>query len=160
MEDEVKVIISSKETADVYFNNKIVRISGELGLNGFLASSKNMKWIKPSYLKNIILTVSEQQEIINAVNSFYGEKKNRICFEDDNSMNLLSLKKELIERKIPKEVYCLTGELRNESICIFRNKNKWEVFFAKNGNKHSLKVFDDESSACKYLLSILKKYIS
>lgn len=85
MENKVKVIISSKETADVYFDDKIVRISGELGLNNFLASSKDMKWIKPAHLKNKVLTNSEQQEIINVVNAFYEGKKDRIYFEDDNT---------------------------------------------------------------------------
>lgn len=82
--NEVKIIISSKATADVYFNDKVVRIQGELGIDGFLASPKSMKWMKPNYLRDKALTISEQQEIINIVNAYYREKKDKIYFEDDN----------------------------------------------------------------------------
>lgn len=81
--NKVKILISSKTTADVYFNDKVVRILGELGREIFwVPHPVNMKWMKPKELKNKALTISEQQEIINVVNAYYGEEKNQIYFED------------------------------------------------------------------------------
>lgn len=156
IKNEVKVIISSKATAEVYLPDKIIRIFGELGLNGFLASTKNMKWLKPTHLRNKELTYSEQQEVIRVVNEFYKGKKERIYFKDDSIMNRLLLKKELLKIKIPTDSYCLTGKCQNQSFCLLHNKSRWEVFYNENGKKIDLEVFVDEGSACKYLFLTLK----
>lgn len=157
IKNEVKVIISSKSTADVYVDDKIIRVFGELGLSGFLASTKNMKWLKPEHLKNKELSYSEQLEIVKLINECYRGKKERIYFEDDSIMHRMSLKKELMKLQVPDYSYCLTGKSRNERFCLFQNKDSWEVFYNENGKKVGLRKFVDESSACKYLLWVLKK---
>lgn len=156
MENEAKLIISSKSTADVYFNDKIIRIFGELGLDSFLASKEDMKWLKPTYLKDKSLTPSEQQKIIDLVYSYNHRQEIKIYFKNDNPENLILLKEELTKRKVSEKKYCLAGEKRNR-MCIVPNGNKWEVFYSKGRTKVDIKLFDDERSACKYLLSMLSK---
>ncbi len=156
IKNEFKAIISSKSTADIYFADKIIRVFGELGLYSFLASTKDMIWLKPTHLKNKGLTYSEQQEVVKMVDAFYEGKKERIYFEDNSIMNRLLLKKELVRLKVPNDSYCLTGDFRNECFCLFHNGSSWEVFYNENGKKVDLKIFADESSACKYLLLALK----
>ena len=84
MEKNIKIVFSSKESVDVYFADKIVRIPGELGLGTFLASSKSMKWMKPAHLRDKALSTDEQQDIINLVDKYYKGKKPEIYFEIDN----------------------------------------------------------------------------
>jgi hypothetical protein len=87
---------------------------------------------------------------------YYADKKEKIYFSNESKMNLLVLKKELISLNIPKESYCLTKEIRDKSFCILKNRNKWEVFYAEDGSRLDVKIFDDENSACEYLLLVLK----
>lgn len=72
-------------------------------------------------------------------------------------MNLKILKNELDKLNIPQNAYCLTGGLPNESYCIALNNNNWEVYYSERGNKFDLKLFENESSACEYFLSVMKR---
>lgn len=72
-------------------------------------------------------------------------------------MNVGTLKVELETLKIPKGVYSLTGGLPNESYCIAQKDDKWEVYYSERGNRTSLKTFENENTACKYFLALMKQ---
>ena len=72
-------------------------------------------------------------------------------------MTKMELSEKLIEKSIRKDSYYLEGGLPNEAYCLNKNRNIWEVYYSERGIKNGLKVFDNESDACKFLYSLLVK---
>jgi len=72
-------------------------------------------------------------------------------------MNITELKDKLIELAIPKDSYCFEGGLPNESYCIIKIDNEWEVYYSERGIKSNKQIFKDEDTACDYFLNILTK---
>lgn len=85
-----KVIFSSRSTVDIYFNNKIVRASGELCCYYFLAypgmfyieeeDTKEWPWKLEEIRKQNILTMEEENKVISIVRDYYKNKKEPIIF--------------------------------------------------------------------------------
>lgn len=61
--------------------------------------------------------------------------------------------------KIPKDCYSFDGGLPNESLCISRHGEDWEVYYSERGKKTNLMTFKMESEACEYFYKRLLKMI-
>lgn len=72
-------------------------------------------------------------------------------------MDSKELKKILKRERIPKDLYSLKGGLPNESYCLEKNADKWEVYYSERGIRSDLKVFDTEEEACKHLYKRVKR---
>lgn len=74
-------------------------------------------------------------------------------------MNINDLQQKIDEMNVPSDSYSiLKGGLPNEQLCIVKNETGWEIYYSERGEKSSINVFDDETSACEYFLEKLKKY--
>ena len=68
-----------------------------------------------------------------------------------------NLKNSLSILGISEKEYSLDGSLNPDSIILYHNYSKWEVFYLdERGIKNSEKIFDSESEACLY---IYKRFI-
>jgi hypothetical protein len=56
---------------------------------------------------------------------------------------------------VRQDAYDLTSELPNEALTLNWNGQRWEVYYSERGKKTGLKLFSDEDSACRYLLSLI-----
>ena len=72
-------------------------------------------------------------------------------------MDVVALKEILQNDKISKDFYSLQGGLPNESYCIEKRGNNWEVYYSERGTKTDLKIFDTEDEACKHLYKRIKQ---
>ena len=71
-------------------------------------------------------------------------------------MNIYELECVLLENKVDRSSYSLTGGLPNECYVISNEGSGiWEVYYSEKGIKSSLKIFYSENEACSYLLKIL-----
>lgn len=61
----------------------------------------------------------------------------------------------LLEKKIRKDSYSLSGGLPNEAYCIHENDFGWEVYYSERGNKTGLKIFQNENEACSYFCDLI-----
>ena len=85
------ILISSRSSADIYFGDKFVRIPGELMADYFLAEPYSMFWLKeedrdiwPWRLDkdrcNDILSESDRESVMDSVNDYYMNRRDRIIF--------------------------------------------------------------------------------
>lgn len=74
-------------------------------------------------------------------------------------MDIVELKAVLQNDRIPKDFYSLQGGSPNESYCIAKRGNNWEVYYSERGTKTDLKIFDTEDEACKHLYKRIKQMI-
>jgi hypothetical protein len=74
-------------------------------------------------------------------------------------MTVAELKRNLLEQGLrPNAVSFEGGMLTAAEQYIIENKaGLWEVYYYERGNKNSLVVLPDESTACHHLLAVLKK---
>lgn len=71
-------------------------------------------------------------------------------------MNREILEKKLEEKGVKNIYYSLYGELKPDSIVLYQNYKKWEVFyFSERGEKENEKIFFSESEACEYIYNNL-----
>lgn len=71
-------------------------------------------------------------------------------------MDIEELKEILQNEKIPEDFYSLKGGLPNESYCIEKKGNIWDVYYSERGSKTDLKKFDTEDEACRHLYKRVK----
>lgn len=70
-------------------------------------------------------------------------------------MNVKDLKNKLLILNIPDDEYSLNGSLKPDSIILYKNYNKWEVFYLdERGERSNEKDFDSESNACLYVYKL------
>ena len=67
-------------------------------------------------------------------------------------MNKDELLEKLKTMRISPDAYCLDGGFPNESYVLSEAGQKWEVYYSERGMKSNCQAFDDEASACAYLL--------
>jgi len=79
-------------------------------------------------------------------------------------MNKIELNEYLKKHNIPEKYYCLNGGMEEEKVCLDNVHGKWIVYSVQRGKMWSIKEFDDEEKACKYifdeinfLLELMKK---
>jgi len=73
-------------------------------------------------------------------------------------MTITELKKELDNLNVRPSLYALNGELLPDRIILYRNHNRWEVFyFSERGTRHDQKQFDTETEACNYIYELFRK---
>jgi len=70
-------------------------------------------------------------------------------------MDIEDLKNSLSILHISEKEYSLDGSLNPDSIILYHNYSKWEVFYLdERGLKNSEKNFDSESEACQYIYKL------
>ena len=67
-------------------------------------------------------------------------------------MNREEVQRTLKDKGISEDMYSLNGGLPNESYCLEKGKDVWEVYYSERGVKTSLRLFDTEDEACQHLL--------
>jgi len=73
-------------------------------------------------------------------------------------MNRKELKYKLGELNVYPESYSLEEELLPDSIVLYPNYSKWEVFyFDERGNRDNERIFFSENDACNYIYNHFKK---
>ena len=73
----------NRGSADVEWNGKRARFGGELGVGGFAASPKTMKWMFPE--RDIPVSEEERDKWICAINNYYENTKGEsLFFLEDN----------------------------------------------------------------------------
>jgi hypothetical protein len=70
-------------------------------------------------------------------------------------MTIIELKEALRERGVSDSDYSLEGGLPNETHCISKINNFWEVYYSERGHKSCYKKFKTESEACEYFYNWL-----
>ena len=75
-------------------------------------------------------------------------------------MNKQQLEKILLMNKVPKELYSLNGGLPNETYCIEKENDRWQVYYSERGIKTSIGYFENEEEACDCLLKEIMKIVS
>jgi hypothetical protein len=71
-------------------------------------------------------------------------------------MNKEQLRLELEKSGVRPYSYSLDGA-SDEAYCLDGNANSWSVYYYERGVESGKKTFANESDACEYLLSLLKK---
>jgi hypothetical protein len=70
-------------------------------------------------------------------------------------MKKLELSNKLSLLGIDKAQYSLDGELKPDSIILFRNYSRWEVFYLdERGGRNNERIFTTESEACCYIYGL------
>ncbi|MDR2002374.1 MAG: hypothetical protein LBQ74_05025 [Prevotella sp.] len=73
-------------------------------------------------------------------------------------MRVKELEQKIEELGIDDLHYSLYGELKSDSIILYQNYNKWEIFYMdERGSRKQLGVFDEEEQACNFLYELLVK---
>jgi hypothetical protein len=65
------------------------------------------------------------------------------------------LKIQLINNKVPEEVYSLDGGNPNEAYCISYHNGIWETYYSERGLKSEKQEFMTEDEACSYFYNWL-----
>jgi len=73
-------------------------------------------------------------------------------------MNIIELKKLLIESNVPSNHYSLKGGFPSEALVIAKSNNGWEVYYSERGLKSGRMEFLNENDACIYFYSLIKEY--
>jgi hypothetical protein len=73
-------------------------------------------------------------------------------------MNRDELREALRREGISARAYSLTGARKNEALVLARRDQGWMVYYCERGQETDVQPFDDEDSACKYVLSSLKSW--
>jgi hypothetical protein len=61
----------------------------------------------------------------------------------------------LLASNAPTDLYSLNGGLPNESFCLNKEDDVWEVYYSERGVKSQLKRFESEEEACEYFYKII-----
>ena len=73
-------------------------------------------------------------------------------------MNVEELKANLDLMDVNPKFYSLNGELNPDTVVLFQNYSKWEVFYVDEyGAKHNEKVFFSENDSCMYIYNLFKE---
>lgn len=67
--------------------------------------------------------------------------------------------KNILENKVPNDLYSLNGGLPSEAYCIDKDKDKWQVYYSERGIKRNIGYFESEEEACDCLLKEIRKII-
>lgn len=68
-------------------------------------------------------------------------------------------KKKLAEHNIPESNYSFDGSLEHDTIIIFENYAKWEVFYYERGNRSMLKICSSEEDVYDFLWAQVRQTI-
>lgn len=71
-------------------------------------------------------------------------------------MNLKTLEKILIEKKVPSISYSLNGLKNGMSLCIVPENNKWKLIYVERSSKNYIGEYDSESDVCDAFYKIMK----
>ncbi len=72
-------------------------------------------------------------------------------------MNKESLRSALVMAKVDPRDYSLDGGLPNDAFCLDTwPEGRWTVYYSERGSRFEVRVFDDESAACRHLLHLLQ----
>lgn len=72
-------------------------------------------------------------------------------------MTIDMLISEVRKQGIPENWFSINGDLASDKLFLRNVHGRWEYFyFDERGNYNDIRWFEDEDSACKYLLEQLK----
>jgi hypothetical protein len=71
-------------------------------------------------------------------------------------MTVEELRKELVQLGVKNSAYSICSEIGNEQYCLESAEGKWYYFYSERGQRSGEKIFQDESEACEFFLSLLK----
>lgn len=71
-------------------------------------------------------------------------------------MIVKDLKDKLKKLNIKESHYSLSGELKSDSIILYYNYTKWEIFYMdEKGHRNQLGIFDKEEDACNFFYELM-----
>jgi hypothetical protein len=71
-------------------------------------------------------------------------------------MDIKSLEEKLQVLGVRNSYYSLYGDLKPDSIILYQNYRKWEVFYLdERGGRHPMGIFDNENDACVFIYNEL-----
>lgn len=59
---------------------------------------------------------------------------------------------------IPDDAYSINKKLQDESLCMQKNDNFFEIFYYERGIKTSIHIFKNEDKACEYFMKKLNEW--
>ena len=72
-------IIGTRGDIDVEYNGKVARFDGELGMKGFYAIAKTIRWLPPH--EHLVVTEEERNALVTAVLKESEGREFQIFFE-------------------------------------------------------------------------------
>jgi len=94
------------------------------------------------------------KNVIDEIKRMNSLSKKEIAVNDHGTMNRRELKKIFDDLGIPESRYSLWDELKTDSIIIYHNYSKWEVFYLdERGRRNYLKICSSEDEACRLVYS-------
>ncbi|WP_176461136.1 hypothetical protein [Janthinobacterium sp. PC23-8] len=72
-------------------------------------------------------------------------------------MKISEIKKELKSKKIPESAYSI-NKVKEESLCILKRKEFFEIFYYERGLENNKISFKEEDDACNYFINELKSW--
>jgi len=94
--------------------------------------------------------------VIDEVERMKSLPKIGIAVNEKESMNREKLKKIFDDLGIPESRYSLWDELKTDSIILYHNYNKWEVFYLdERGGRNYFKICPSEDEACRLVYSTI-----
>lgn len=71
-------------------------------------------------------------------------------------MDLKTLEKILIGKKVPSMSYSLNGLKDGMSLCIVPENNKWKLIYVERGSKNYIGEYNSEDDVCDAFYQIMK----
>lgn len=78
--------------------------------------------------------------------------------ENDNLINVKTLKNRLENEMVPKSYYKIGGYME-EALCIIKENEKWVVFEGERGIRFNEHCFEKESDACIFFMQRIKELL-
>ena len=76
----------------------------------------------------------------------------------ENAMKIPEMQNLIKINNIPDDAYSINRKSQDESLCIQKNANIWEVFYYERGLKNSVHTFKNEDEACEYFIKKLNEW--
>ena len=73
-------------------------------------------------------------------------------------MKRAELEATLRREGISPRAYSLTGAPKDEALVLVHRGAEWVVYYSERGGETNAQPFDDEDSACAYVLATLKRW--
>lgn len=75
-------------------------------------------------------------------------------------MNVKELLQRLEQMDLPNNSYSVLSKVKDEALCMLKEKGIWEVFYSERGLKTNLQTFESEFDACDHFFERITKWFS
>lgn len=86
VQPEIKILVSGKNSVDVFYKGKRARFFGELGIDDFKADAGSMRWMEP--VRDALVLEEEREEWMYAIRNHSENLKVRICFVESKENDI------------------------------------------------------------------------